>query len=456
MARKRLERTAIRPVKERVEDELIRLPGVTGVDINEKVTDGRPTGKLAIVVYVEEKKPKSKLSKEEMIPAEIDGIPTDVQVEKVVLHAAFGAIADIEPLIDTTKYPKIHGGISMGPCRSVFLEPPDVPSPGNYIFAGTLGAIVRDRSTGATMALTNFHVACVDDGWSAGDTMAQPSRLDGGSCPTDRFGVLTRATLSVNVDGAVVTVDSGKTTECSIEQIGAVRGQAVATQGMAVRKRGRTTELTFGSVDSLDATVSIDYGDGLGVHVLKKQIRITPDQAHNARFSDHGDSGSVVVNGDNKVVGLLFAGTNSGSATYANPIKAALDELNVDLCVKPRVVLTVPVICGGVVTKPVICVQTKPQVCSIVTKKVICEVLTAPVVCKIHTLACPKVTLACPPVSLACPFDPGGRFRTHESESPDPADATYGRPGESIDDAFWLGYYTALEALAEAEQAEQE
>jgi len=456
MARKRLERTSIRPVKERVEDELLRRPGVNGVDINEKVTDGRPTGELAIVVYVDEKKPKSALSKAELIPAEIDGVPTDVQVEKVVLQAAFGAIADIEPLIDTTKYLQVHGGISMGPCRSVFLEPPDVPSPGNYIFAGTLGAIVRDRSTGATMALTNFHVACVDDSWSAGDTMAQPSRLDGGSCPVDRFGVLTRAALSDNVDGAVVTIDAGKTTDCSIEEIGAVRGQALATVGMAVRKRGRTTELTFGTVDSLDATVSIDYGDGLGVHTLKKQIRIVPDSAHNARFSDHGDSGSVVVTDDNNVVGLLFAGSNSGSATYANPIQVALDELNVNLCVKPKILLTVPVICDTVITKPIVCIQTKPVVCNLVTKKVICEILTAPIVCKIQTLACPKITLACPPVSLACGFDPGGRTRSHESGTAEATGATYGRPGESIDDAFWLGYYAALEALAEAEQADQE
>src|SRR6185312_7752430 len=53
----------IRPVKERVEDALLQRPGVNGVDINEKVTNGRPTGELAIVVYVDEKKPKSRLTK---------------------------------------------------------------------------------------------------------------------------------------------------------------------------------------------------------------------------------------------------------------------------------------------------------------------------------------------------------------------------------------------------------
>jgi hypothetical protein len=456
MADKRLERAAIRPVKERIEEELLRRPGVNGVDINEKVTNGRPTGELAIVVYVDEKKPKSKLSKTEMIPETIEGIPTDVQQEKIVLQAAYRAIAEVEPLVDAAKYTTLHGGISMGPCRSVFLSPPDVPTAGNYVFTGTLGAIVKDRTTGAAMALTNFHVACIDDGWSVGDTMAQPSRVDSGSCPGDRFAVLTRATLSEHVDGAVVTIDSGKTTDCTIEEIGAVTGQAVATVGMAVRKRGRTTELTFGTVNSVDVTVSIDYGDGLGTHTLKNQIRVVPDTAQNARFSDHGDSGSAVVDGSGKVVGLLFAGTNSGSATYANPIQAVLDELNVNLCVKPKIILTSPIICSSVVTKPIVCIVTKPSVCHIVTKQIICELLTAPSVCAVQTLACPKVTVACPPVSLACNFDPGGRFRMSESGPADPTDSMYGRPGESIDDAFWLGYYTALEALSEAEQAEKE
>ena len=113
--------------------------------------------RVEIVVYVDEKKPKAKLPKSELIPEEIDGIPTDVQQEKVVLQAAFRAVAEIEPLIDATKYTTLHGGISMGPCRSVFLEPPDVPSAGNYVFAGTLGAIVKDRTTGAT--IFGYHVA---------------------------------------------------------------------------------------------------------------------------------------------------------------------------------------------------------------------------------------------------------------------------------------------------------
>jgi hypothetical protein len=456
----RLTHAAIRPVKQRIEDELLAQPGVVGVDINEKVTKGTPTGELAIVVYVKEKKPKNTLSKAETIPSEIEGIPTDVKEETIELHALKVALDQVAPLIDATQYATLHGGMSMGPCRSVHLDPPDVPASGDYIFVGTLGAIVKDRNTQAVMALTNFHVACVDNGWNVGDTMCQQSRVDGGTCPADVFGSLTRATLSTHVDGAVVSINSSKSTDCSIEQIGAVKGKATATLNAAVRKRGRTTGLTYGKVNSIDASVSIPYGDGLGTHTLKNQIRIEPDTAQSAQFSDHGDSGSVVVDGNNNVIGLLFGG--SPSATYANPIQYVLDELDVDLCVKPTIVLTKPVICEPIVTRPIVCfIRTQPFICNLVTDPKICNVLTTPNVCAVRTrLACPVVTEVCPPVSLACgPGGPGGPIerRVTVAEGEEELASLYGKPGaDARDDAFWLGYYTALQALSEAEEADDD
>jgi hypothetical protein len=456
-------RAAIRVVKQRVEDELLARPGVNAIDIREKVTGGRPTGQLAIVVSVDDKKPKRALKASDLIPEEIDGIPTDVVEERVVLHAASALATEVAPLVDTTKYTTLKGGISMGPCRSVHLEPPDVPVAGNYIFVGTFGAIVEDRVTRAQMALTNFHVASVDAGWSVGDTMAQPGRVDGGTCPADIFGTLTRAVLSDHVDGAVVSINAAASTDCSIQDIGDVKGQAAGTVGLPVRKRGRTTGLTYGSVESIDATVSIDYGDGLGVHTLKDQLRIQVDAAQSPKFSDHGDSGSVVVTSDNKVIGLLFAGIDvpsnpalSGTKSFVNPIQFALDELNVDLCVKPFVVLTKPILCDPIVTKPLMCnILTKPAICPIVTKGALCDILTKPSMCNIVTSACPPRSLVCGPG----PLDPGtpGESLSGRGISGGEVQGLYGTPGaDAADDAFWLGYYTALEAVAQAEQSEKE
>jgi hypothetical protein len=448
---------AIRAVKSSVEDELLARPDITAVDIGEKVSKGQPTGRRAIIVYVKKKQPLSRLAAADVIPKEINGIPTDVVEDEIVLHAAMVRELDLVPQVDATKYGTLEGGMSMGPCRSVYLSPPDVPTAGNYVFVGTLGALVRDRTSGATMALTNFHVACIDNGWSVGDIQCQPGRVDGGSCPTDRFGTLTRAVLSEHVDGSLVTIDTGRTTDCAILEIGDVKGTNTATVGMAVRKRGRTTGLTYGTVGSVDYSTSINYGDGLGTHILKNQIRVDVDTSHSTQFGDHGDSGSVVVDADNKVVGLHFAGNTSGTLGVANPIQFVLDELNVDLCVKGTFILTKPIICDPVVTKPIICTYTKPVACGIVTKPRICEVVTSPAVCLIKTAVCPPVTVACPPKSLACgggipigsqpPIDAGPGVRSEGG----PQDRYGAAADEATEDAFWLGYYSALEAVAEAE-----
>lgn len=65
----------IHRVKRRVEAELLKMPGVTGVDIGYKYVAGKKKNVLAIRIYVEEKK---EVPVGEKIPEEIDGIPTDV------------------------------------------------------------------------------------------------------------------------------------------------------------------------------------------------------------------------------------------------------------------------------------------------------------------------------------------------------------------------------------------
>ena len=68
-------REEIRRIKKRVEQELLKRPGVTGVDINYKTVNGVRTDTLAIVVYV---KKKRDVTGPDRIPAEIEGVPTDI------------------------------------------------------------------------------------------------------------------------------------------------------------------------------------------------------------------------------------------------------------------------------------------------------------------------------------------------------------------------------------------
>jgi hypothetical protein len=305
-------------IKERVEADYLGRPGVTGIDVGYKEVGGERTSQVAIRIHVEHK--TDEVPADERVPARIDDAVTDVLERRYELHIAREAF-DVSLQADTTHYTTLQGGISMGPSRAI----------NGFIFAGTLGAIVIDKANNQHAALTNFHVACVDNGWNVGDRMVQPSRIDTGIVPTDEFGAIARATLSGHVDGAVISIDSGRATSCGVVDIGQIRGTKAAALGVAVRKRGRTTGLTYGSVDGLSLSVSIDYGDGLGVHTLTNQVSIAADTSHNALFSDHGDSGSVIVDGNGYVVALLFGG--AGSSTVGNPVADVLSELNIDMCV---------------------------------------------------------------------------------------------------------------------------
>lgn len=334
MAAERRDKESIRRVKKRIEEELLDLANVHAVDIGEKITGGEPTGELSIIVYVDEK--KKQVAAKDKVPPEIEGIKTDVQEEEPdELHPALLRLEPDELLVDVTRYSTLMGGMSLGPCRAIYMEPPDVEAAGYYVTVGTLGAIVTDKTSGAPLMLTNFHVAAVDNAWSVGDDMAQPSRVDGGRCPSDRVGALQRGVLSSNVDGAVVSIED-RPYSCEIVSIGDVRGTRPAAVGMAVRKRGRTTELTHGVVISTDYTTTIPYGDGLGSVTLVDQVRIAVDAAQSTMFGTNGDSGSVVADAEGYVVGLYFAGGASGTRGVANPIAKVLAELNIEVCASTK------------------------------------------------------------------------------------------------------------------------
>jgi len=294
--------------------------------------------------------------------------------------------------------------------------------------------------------------------------MVQPSIPDGGGSAV-QFGSLARGSLTDQVDAAVITLDAGKAWEPTIRDIGNVAGPATAIVGEPVRKRGRTTELTFGGIASTDFTASINYGGVIGMRTLKHQLRINTDMTKSPRFSDHGDSGSMVVNASRHVVGLLFAGSNDGSMTFANPIATALDTMGVDLMVRIISVppTRIPVLCPTRVT--ITCLTRSPVLCR-VTRSVIC-LPTRPITCQItRTPICELVYSrpACPPgpiFSRACndpsdPFNPrgpieipGGRIPGFQADYSDPYAGQYSTGEFEDDTTYWAGYLAALEDLSD-------
>ncbi len=69
----------IKAVKEAHLEALMGKANVVGVGIGFQQQAGKPTGKVALVVMVSQKLPAHQLAPEDILPAEIDGVPVDVQ-----------------------------------------------------------------------------------------------------------------------------------------------------------------------------------------------------------------------------------------------------------------------------------------------------------------------------------------------------------------------------------------
>jgi len=94
---------------------------------------------------------------------------------------------------------------------------------------------------------------------------------------------------------------------------------AEAEPGMTIIKSGRTTGVTKGTVKVVNATVSVEMGDGTEAEFH--------DQILASEMSQGGDSGALGVNERRQAVGLLFAG--SDKVTVFNKIQNVMDKLDI-------------------------------------------------------------------------------------------------------------------------------
>jgi hypothetical protein len=111
-------------------------------------------------------------------------------------------------------------------------------------------------------------------------------------------------------------------------------GSEFLDTGAAVAKLGRTTGLTRGRVTAFELD-NVVVGFDLGNLRFDNQVEIE-GAAEDKPFSRGGDSGSLIVDADRRAVALLFAGSDVGGSnglglTFANPIRAVLDALEVHL-----------------------------------------------------------------------------------------------------------------------------
>jgi len=106
-----------------------------------------------------------------------------------------------------------------------------------------------------------------------------------------------------------------------IRHIGRIDGTVSPQLGMRVRKTGRTTDYTEGTITLLNATVDVNYNTVQGVRTAR-----FVGQVMTTGMSQGGDSGSLIVDAQSqRAVGLLFAG--SSIATIFTPIDIVMRSM---------------------------------------------------------------------------------------------------------------------------------
>jgi hypothetical protein len=223
--------------------------------------------------------------------------------------------------------------------------------------SGTLGALVEDNSA-RQYVLSNNHVLARSDHATVGDPIVQPGLIDNNCTPngvgpgTVPVGALSAwvplKSSQSNVDAAIAQVasrtmdSSGSILELGTRQPDGTlaaappgisstggRGEAAGLE-MRVAKSGRTTGLTCGGVSAVDLDVAVDYFSDCAEtrpylsKIFTNQVGISGD-----RFSDAGDSGSLVVDTANaEPVGLFFAGGTDAAGVGEGVANPAGDVLN--------------------------------------------------------------------------------------------------------------------------------
>jgi hypothetical protein len=214
----------------------------------------------------------------------------------------------------------------------------------NECASGTIGCVVARGGT--RYLLSCNHVFARENHASIGEQIDAPGRYDGKPkcAATPICGTLAAfkpiSFTSDNVfDAAIVLPDPGRPYTCA--EAGGYTPTSTAMDpylGQLVKKSGRTTGLTHGSVQAIHVTLKVGYTTGLATFV--DQIMISRN------FIKSGDSGSLMVEeSTNNPVGICFAG--GGGASFANPVRPALEYFNATVCGQAALSIGAPGASGG-------------------------------------------------------------------------------------------------------------
>jgi hypothetical protein len=314
---------------------LRKFAGIIGVSIIAPETVNKHGNLLEFCVYVKNKINKQFLPTDQLLPRFYEGIR--VRVEEVPVRYPGS--------------PVMRGGMSIANDSII----------NGLTRAGTLGCIGRNMRNNQIVALTNWHVLfCGTSG--IGSKIYSPVPTFTGTPPqvvegVDLIGNVADGIITNKVDCGIVNIDtswcrtSGVDWADEIPSLNAGTppfdgivslGQAVDNDPVVIvgRRSGRVT----GRIRSINASVNAPYtavsdsrvahtNGNFNAHFIS-QIEIEPTGGA-ISFGQLGDSGAVLINMRNELVGLMYsfppAGQpGTGVACHINEVIDALRTRNID------------------------------------------------------------------------------------------------------------------------------
>lgn len=304
---------------------LLSRPDVNAVSVGLRAVGGIDTEEPCVTAWVDRKLPIGQLSADRLLPSQLPvgaaSVRLDVRESARLVAPAGSAPAAVVPgdsIPDPTRAQlrPVQGGVSGASFRFPI---------------GTLTCVVSDVNHPATQYLLSCnHVLANVNAGLVGDPIYQPASTDGGNV-ADTVGWLARwfpisfvpgqANL---VDAALASVPAGWSLPdvVGIGPITGVRPSASLEPGEEVRKVGRSSGITSQTVVGVDSDVWVNYWTATGLMraLFTNQILTTACAAY-------GDSGSPMLDADNRIVGVLFSGTSQ--TTAFNHFDAIESMLNV-------------------------------------------------------------------------------------------------------------------------------
>ena len=276
--------------------------GVVAMGAGFMTDDGQLTETIGIYLEVEDETALESLKKEGKIPETLENIPIELQVTP-----------EKEVHVKRVKKEEAELAESYRPLKGGAQITNDIVDSEGYISIGTLGCMAyfpqKKKKNDYIGIISNYHVMFAK-GAGEGHPIYQPNDM------LSAVGNIVQGQkVGSEVDWAVAKLADGVTASNEVLGIGEIRAFSDAYVGERVRKYGNTTQHTVGNIIKVGF-----WQDPEPPYTVVYTGLTIVDIDYSKKFSDHGDSGAVILNENFDIVGLLWGGSVNKypKETYAN------------------------------------------------------------------------------------------------------------------------------------------